>query len=152
MPYGERTGDRDVDAVMLTAHNNFAEILAEAQKGDSIFKAGNVIKAEEMAPEQVAYTQLAMEGEPDKTLENAYQQTGIEKTKETDILLKKAAELINQAVTTHIQTSPEHTVTDIQAQQIVAAVQEKVVETKDLGDIFNGKRNAYCCMDAVPNH
>ena len=69
--------------------NNFAEILAEAQKGDSIFKAGNVIKAEEMAPEQVAYTQLAIEGEPDKTLENAYQQTGIEKTKETDILLKK---------------------------------------------------------------
>lgn len=136
LPYGERTGDRDVDAVMLTAHNNFAEILAEAQKGDSIFKAGNVIKAEEMAPEQVAYTQLAIEGEPDKTLENAYQQTGIEKTKETDILLKKAAELINQAVTTHIQTSPEHTVTDIQAQQIVAAVQEKVVETKDLGDIF----------------
>ena len=36
---GERTGDRDVDAVMLTAHDKFNDILAEAQKGDSIFKA-----------------------------------------------------------------------------------------------------------------
>ena len=47
LPYGERTGDRDVDAVMLTAHDKFNDILVEAQKGDSIFKAGNVIKAEE---------------------------------------------------------------------------------------------------------
>ena len=37
LPYGERTGDRDVDAVMLTAHEKFNDILAEAQKGDSIF-------------------------------------------------------------------------------------------------------------------
>ena len=48
LPYGERTGDRDVDAVMLTAHDKFNDILAEAQRGDSIFKAGNVIKAEEI--------------------------------------------------------------------------------------------------------
>ncbi|MFQ8599600.1 MAG: DEAD/DEAH box helicase [Oscillospiraceae bacterium] len=77
LPYGERTGDRDVDAVMLTAHDKFAEILAEAQKGDSIFKAGNVIKAQEIVPEQVAYTQLTLETEPDKTLETAYRETGI---------------------------------------------------------------------------
>ena len=51
LPYGERTGDRDVDAVMLTAHDKFADILAEAHKGDSIFKAGNIIKAEEFVPE-----------------------------------------------------------------------------------------------------
>ena len=38
LPYGERTGDKDVDAVMLTAHDKFADIIAEAQKGDSIFK------------------------------------------------------------------------------------------------------------------
>lgn len=36
LPYGERTGDRAVDAVMLTAHDKFADILAEAQKGDSM--------------------------------------------------------------------------------------------------------------------
>ena len=30
LPYGERTVDRDVDAVMLTAHDKFKEILDEA--------------------------------------------------------------------------------------------------------------------------
>lgn len=136
LPYGERTGDRDVDAVMLTAHDKFADILAEAQKGASIFKAGNVIKAEEIVPEQITYTQLTIEVEPDKTLETAYQQTGIQKTDAADALLKKATELISQAVTTYIQTSPEHTVTPVQAQKIVADVAEKVSEDKDLGEVF----------------
>lgn len=136
LPYGERTGDRDVDAVMLTAHDKFADILEEAQKGDSIFKAGNVIKAEEIVPEQVVYTQLTIETEPDKTLETAYQQTGIQKTEATDELLKKAAELINQEVTAHIQKTPTHTVTPAQAQQIADSVKAKVADNKDLGDVF----------------
>ena len=136
LPYGERTGDRDVDAVMLTAHDKFADILEEAQKGDSIFKAGNVIKAEEIVPEQVVYTQLTIETEPDKTLETAYQRTGIQKTDATDALLKKAAELINQEVTAHIQTTPTHTVTPAQAQQIADSVKAKVADDKDLGDVF----------------
>ena len=136
LPYGERTGDKDVDAVMLTAHDKFADIIAEAQKGDSIFKAGNVIKAEEIVPEQVTYTQLTIEVEADKALETAYQQTGIQKTDTADALLQKATELIKEAVTAHIQTSPEHTVTPAQAQQIVAEVSEKVSEDRDLGDVF----------------
>lgn len=136
LPYGERTGDKDVDAVMLTAHDKFADIIAEAQKGDSIFKAGNVIKAEEIVPEQVTYTQLTIEVEVDKALETAYQQTGIQKTDTADALLQKATELITEAVTAHIQTSPEHTVTPAQAQQIVAEVSEKVSEDRDLGDVF----------------
>ena len=136
LPYGERTGDKDIDAVMLTAHDKFADIIAEAQKGDSIFKAGNVIKAEEIVPEQVTYTQPTIEVEADKALETAYQQTGIQKTDTADALLQKATELITEAVTAHIQTSPEHTVTPAQAQQIVAEVSEKVSEDRDLGDVF----------------
>lgn len=136
LPYGERTGDRDVDAVMLTAHDKFADILAEAQKGDSIFKAGNVIKVEEIEPEQVTYTQLTIEPEPDKTLETAYQQTGIQKTDTTDELLKKAAELISHEVAQHIQKTPAHTVTPAQAQQIADSVKAKVSEDRDLGEVF----------------
>lgn len=136
LPYGERTGDRDVDAVMLTAHDKFADILAEAQKGDSIFKAGNIIKAEEFVPEQVTHTQLALDLEPNKTLETAYQQTGMQKSDATDALLETTAELIQQAVTAHIQTAPEHTVTPAQAQKIVVEVKEKVSENKDLGTVF----------------
>ena len=136
LPYGERTGDRDVDAVMLTAHDKFNDILAEAQKGDSIFKAGNVIKAEEIKPEEVVYTQLTIETDPDAELEKAYAHTQIEKTDATDALLKKAADLIKAEVEQHIQHTPAHTVTHVQAQQIVETVKQKVAEDKDLGQTF----------------
>lgn len=136
LPYGERTGDKDVDSVMLTAHDKFSDIIAEAQKGDSIFKAGNIIKVEKIEPEQITYTQLSLEVEPDKQLEEAYEQTKIEKTEKTDELLKKAAEIINDEVSRHIQHTPAHTVTPVQAKQIVETVKQKVVEDKDLGDIF----------------
>lgn len=136
LPYGERTGDRDVDAVMLTAHDKFNDILAEAQKGDSIFKAGNVIKAEEIKPEEVVYTQLTIETDPDAELEKAYAHTQIEKTDATDALLKKAADLIKAEVERHIQHTPAHTVTHVQAQQIVETVKQKVAEDKDLGQTF----------------
>ena len=133
LPYGERTGDKDVDAVMLTAHDKFNDILAEAQKGDSIFKAGNIIKAEEIVPEQVAYTQLAIETEPATNLQKAYEHTRLQKTAATDALLKKAAEIISTEVAQHIQHTPAHTVTPTQAQQIVETVKQ--------GDVFNENEN-----------
>ena len=136
LPYGERTGDKDVDAVMLTAHDKFNDILAEAQKGDSIFKAGNVIKAEEIVPEKIASTQLKIEFEPDKVLETAYSQTNIEKSEEMDTLVKKATEIINTEVSKHIQNTPTHKVDSAQAKEIVSTVAEQLGEDKDLGNIF----------------
>ena len=59
LPYGVRTGDREIDAVMLTAHDKFGDILEEAMKGDSIFKAGNVIKIEEL--EKTSSPQLTVD-------------------------------------------------------------------------------------------
>ena len=119
LPYGERVGDRDVDAVMLTAHDKFTDILAEAQKGDSIFKAGNVIQVEDIVPEQVVYTQMSIELEPDKTLEDAYARTDITRTETTDTLIRTATEIITAEVSKHIQHTPGHTVTPAQAEQIV---------------------------------
>lgn len=136
LPYGERTGDKDVDAVMLTAHDKFNDILAEAQKGDSIFKAGNVIKAEEIVPEKITSTQLKIEFEPDKVLETAYSQTNIEKSEEMDTLVKKATEIITTEVSKHIQNTPTHKVEPTQAKEIVSKVAEKLGEDKDLGNIF----------------
>ena len=136
LPYGERTGDKDVDAVMLTAHDKFNDILAEAQKGDSIFKAGNVIKAEEIVPEKIASTQLKIEFEPDKVLETAYSHTKIEKSEEMDTLVKKATEIITTEVSKHIQNTPTHKVEPTQAKEIASKVAEKLGEDKDLGNIF----------------
>lgn len=136
LPYGERTGDRDVDAVMVTAHDKFNDILAEAQKGASIFKAGNVIKVEEIAPQETTYTQLAIETDIDTTLDEAYKHTQLPKTDITDALLKKASEIISTEVSHHIQHTPDHTVTSEQSQQIVETIKKKVSEYRDLGAVF----------------
>lgn len=141
LPYGERTGDRDVDAVMLTAHDKFNDILAEAQKGDSIFKAGNVIKVEEFAPEQVTYTQLTLETDSDKSLEDAYVHTNIARTETTDTLIRTATEIITAEVSKRIQHTPSHTVTPAQAQEIVETVKKKVSEDRDLGEVFRENEN-----------
>lgn len=141
LPYGERTGDRDVDAVMLTAHDKFNDILAEAQKGDSIFKAGNIIRAEEIVPEQIIYTQLTIETELEPDLDKAYEHTQIQKTYATDTLLKKAAAIISTEVAQHIQRTPAHTVTPAQTQQIVETVKQKVSEDKNMGEVFQENEN-----------
>lgn len=141
LPYGERTGDKDVDAVMLTAHDKFNDVLAEAQKGDSIFKLGNVIKAEEITLESLAYTQLAFETDTDETLEEAYAQINITRTKATDALIRTATEMITTEVSNHIQHTPEHTVTHAQVKKIVETVKSKVSEDKDLGHVFFENEN-----------
>lgn len=136
LPYGERTGDRDVDAVMLTAHDKFNDILAEAQRGDSIFKAGNVIKAEEIVPEQVTTTQLSFDMPSDDSHDEAYSFTQIERTEQTDAVFFRVQTLIQQEVSRSIQTEPEHTVTPQTAQRIVETVTTQLSEDKDLGDTF----------------
>lgn len=61
LPYGHRTGDKYVDSVTITAHDKFDEIVAEAQRGDSIFKTDGIIyadyeKQKKMAEVQTNYT------------------------------------------------------------------------------------------------
>ncbi|MDY0388825.1 MAG: DEAD/DEAH box helicase family protein [Methanolobus sp.] len=136
LPYGERTGDKEVDAVMLTAHDKFQELLEEAQKGDSIFKAGNIIKAEELVPEKTTITQLTFEPEQDEILEAAYIQTNIEKSDTTDAMFRKAGELINEQVVKIIQDAPTHTVTPVHKEQIVENVKNQLSEDKDLADTY----------------
>ena len=96
LPYGERTGDKEIDSVMLTAHDKFKDILAEAQKGDSIFKAGYVIKVELIEPEEVAVPQLAFEWEkePDEVLTSAYEATGVERSEQADTALQAIQETV----------------------------------------------------------
>ncbi len=137
LPYGERTGDRDVDAVMLTAHDKFNDILAEAQRGDSIFKAGNVIKAEEIVPEQVTTTQLSFDMPSNESHDEAYSFTQIERTEQTDAVISRAQTLIRQEVSRSIQTEPEHTVTPQTAQKIVDTVAAQLSVDKDLDVTFH---------------
>lgn len=57
LPFGRRTGEKMVDSVTITAHDKFDEIVQEAQRGDSIFKADGIIYAENQRRSQIVYTQ-----------------------------------------------------------------------------------------------
>ena len=136
LPYGERTNDPDVDAVMLTAHDKFQDILDEAQRGDSIFKAGNVIKAEDIVPEQISFTQLSIPQPPGEMRDGAYAYTNIPRSEQTDAVIDRASDMIQQEVSRTIQNTPEHTVTPQAAQRIAETVAAQISENRDLGDIF----------------
>lgn len=140
LPYGKRTGDKAVDAVMLTAHDKFEEILAEAQKGDSIFKRGNIINLDKEDEEETFYTQLSFEIEDKHNLEAAYEYIQIQKTQETDLVLKQVAEKIYEKVSEQIQASSNHVVTAEDEKKIAECVKKELAEDIDLGETF--RRNA----------
>lgn len=140
LPYGKRTGDKAVDTVMLTAHDKFEEILAEAQKGDSIFKRGNIINLDEEEEEETVYTQLSFDIEEKHDLDSAYEYTKIEKTQETDVVLKQVTEKIYEKISEQIQTSSRHAVTEEDEKTIAECVKKELLEDADLGETF--RRNA----------
>lgn len=78
LPYGARTGDDVVDSVMLTAHDKFDEMLAEAQKGESIFKKGCLIQVEgDEEPEESVVTQPNLDfAERDEAFDEAVREAG----------------------------------------------------------------------------
>ena len=96
LPYGERTGVQEIDAVTLTAHDKFDEIVAEAQKGDSIFRAGNIIKAEEIGREKTVVTQqkLDFETNEDKNAKEDCHSLGIEASPENVAVIKKVKQVV----------------------------------------------------------
>lgn len=147
LPYGERTGDRDVDAVMLTAHDKFQDILDEAQKGDSIFKAGNVIKAEEELdePEEIVYTQLSLDTEPNETLELAYAQTGLTASEENNALLQAAKSYVQTETVNYLAQNGKAPSVPArpEKQKIVQAVTQKLEENQDWGKTFKDNENPF---------
>lgn len=140
LPYGERTNDPDVDAVMLTAHDKFQDILQEARKGDSIFHAGNVIQVEDFVLEESVYTQLELPPEDDKH-EMDYMETGIVRSIQTDELFDKVKEDITYEVVTSIQEGKTTEVSDLEKKEIVAKVGKKITQDKDLGEIYKENEN-----------
>lgn len=139
LPYGERTGDPDVDSVMLTAHDKFREILEEAQKGDSIFKAGNVIKVEEIEPEEVIEPQLALdlEEEPDEVLNSVYETIGIERSEQSDAAIHAIQKTVENEVYRTIQTTQSHTITPTTTKEIAEKAVSTVTEKPDLAQAFH---------------
>ncbi|MBC1425284.1 DEAD/DEAH box helicase family protein [Listeria seeligeri] len=138
LPYGERTGDKEIDAVMLTAHDKFNEILSEAQKGDSIFKAGNVIKVEEIEEEKIIYTQLTLDTNKDEQLERAFQYTNMDRTTENTAIFTKTNNGIKDVVSDRIYNT-KHTgepLDELDKKTIASSIKNQLKEDADLSTTY----------------
>ena len=134
LPYGKKTGDRDIDAVMLTAHDKFDDIIAEAQKGDSIFNAGNVIYVEDIENQKTTTTQLALNLEEDE-LANVINSGNEDHDREVS---KKFNRIINQKVTESFFVGEETEKYTIEEKQrnIKEKIEHEINNNEDLSEIY----------------
>lgn len=150
LPYGERTGDTDIDSVMLTAHDKFKDIIAEAKKGDSIFKAGNIIQIKQEEEVHVIYTQTVLNMGQNTDLDNAYAQTGLQKSSVMDAVFTKTEKKVNEAVNDAITATGTSELSAETKKKIVEQVAKVMGEDKDLGDIFReNEQNLFSWIDTT---
>lgn len=147
LPYGERMEDLEIDAVMLTAHDKFKEILEEAQKGDSIFKAGNVIKVEEIPQEEIKYSQLSMELTENERLNKLYSSTNLGKSKKNDEFLLTSFEKVTDEITENIHRKKSASISNEEKKEIVKNLTEKIILDEDLSTVF--QHNEFPYMDWI---
>lgn len=136
LPYGERTGDEEIDAVMLTAHDKFQEILDEAQKGNSIFKLGNVIKAEDIENEMYTYTQLAM----DLSDEQNELEKQLNTINDSEVFSSSLNNLVKEKVSDYIYKSG-NILTPDGKKEIKEQVESEIKKHEDLGKIYEENKN-----------
>lgn len=137
LPFGKRTGLSHIDAVMLTAHGKFEDILEEAKKGDSIFNAKNVIYAENIEKQEQYLTQLSF---PDdklaEELKKSYEESQLVECQENENFLLKTDEIIKEKINNEISKINNRKET-IDKEKIKKEVFKKIEEDKDLKDIYN---------------
>ena len=147
LPYGKRTGDEVVDSVVLTAHDKFDDIINEASKGDSIFKAGNVIIVEnELECTHAVQAQVNFGDEFGKTYEHydeIYEVVSLGKSEENDELIKATLDTLKSNVEEEIQQnpSPSKQLKTEQVNKIVAKTEQDLSSNEDYAEIFERNKN-----------
>lgn len=135
LPFGKRTGDSRIDGVYLTAHDKFQALIEEAQKGDSIFKAGNIIKIEDVEKEKNNTTQLSLDLS-DYDDEQTLKEYGIPHTETNRQLLTKTKEILKHEVNKTVQQNKSVFSVEKEKVSITKNVTDKIKGDKELGEIY----------------
>lgn len=139
LPYGKRTGVKEIDSVMLTAHDKFEEILKEAQSGESIFNAGNVIEAENLQEEKFEVTQLNLDL-PDENTDRIYEKTGLERNNKNTEFIKTTQNIISEKVANGFFCYKKRTeMPDMK--KIASEVVKTINADKDLAVVYKTNEN-----------
>lgn len=149
LPYGERTGIDEIDSVTLTAHDKFDDIIKEAKKADSIFKAGNIIQIDKpLETLKVTNVQQNMFEETDIALKDAYSQIDVPKSEIMDTFLNTLLDNINDNTRAEYNNQYDsnnrfskpviNTSSHIeQKNKIVNNVVKEIQDNRDLLEIYN---------------
>ncbi len=143
LPYGERTNDSTIDSVMLTAHDKFQDIIEEAKRGDSIFKAGNIITIpKEEATLKVTYSQYTLNMGQDTDLDEAYQYTGLQQSTEMDDCFQKIDDVSRKEISKAIDKAGQNKIDGVKKIEIVQNVSESIENDTDLSEIYKHNKNS----------
>lgn len=69
LPYGKRTNVPVVDSLVVTAHDKFQDLIDEAKKPNSLFKAGNIIFADDIEKTEAVVVEPNYVGAVQTTIE-----------------------------------------------------------------------------------
>lgn len=139
LPYGTRTGVKKVDSVYLTAHDKFDELLREAQSGNSIFKAGNFIKAEDIVRERTKITQIAFVVSEKETIQDL-KELGLSDNDENIQTVEKINQIIRSKVSAGFTSANSNRLT---REQIKNEIIEVIKNNEDLGKIYKESEFPY---------
>lgn len=143
LPYGKRVGEALIDSVTITAHDKFDEIIAEAQRGDSIFNARGVIYAELEKEKQLISTKIELPNtlfDLDAEKEKLYQQA---KVNHNDPIMKTVVKEFEDKVKKSFQdTKPT------KPNSVISQTETKKIK-KDIGERYRDNTDAQRLIDAM---
>lgn len=133
LPYGQRTGNRDVDALVITAHDKFEKIIAEANKPDSLLKAGNIIFAEDIEKSESVVVKPAYQEAVQQSLFDLGHFVAENETLSSDErqVLVKAAEQASKKLIDNYRVVGRENLSKVTTSSIV----EEVVGGEDIAEI-----------------
>lgn len=146
LPYGKRTGVQFVDSVTITAHDKFDEIIAEAQSGDSIFKADGVIYAEMERQRNLVQTSITL-FDPNRTRGEIIAGAGLDHNDEM------TREMANEVMATISRlASDESLANPLAARRAKRAERLQAIRElaqRDLADRYNENTNIQALLEAA---
>ena len=134
LPYGQRTGNRDVDALVITAHDKFEKIIAEANKPDSLLKAGNIIFAEDIEKSESVVVKPAYQEAVQQSLFDLGHFVAENETLSSDErqVLVKAAEQASKKLIDNYRVVGRENLPKV----ITSSIVEEVVGGEDIAEII----------------
>ena len=133
LPYGKRTGSREVDSVVITAHDKFEDIIREAADPKSLLKAGNIIFAEDIEKAESLLVETGYKG----AIQGSIAELGVQLDNLEGLSQEDKEVIVQVATATSKQLIDTYRVVGRSGLPMVDSktIVEKAIESPDLAEI-----------------